>query len=324
MTSTRPTLIYFALAFGLWPAQAFAQAEAAEVPTAVPGGSAAPREPNAAEVPTSPSAEPKDVVRLKNGGLVRGSIVELLPGQSVTITTVTGKVREFPMSEVSYAGPADAEESKAAAKTEQPQSFAPRAAGQNSNEKLRPHVTVHAEEARLVLESEPSGIVFYRQGGSAVAGNVTAQGYERLCAAPCEISLPAGVESLALSVDRSKPVEAAPLDIPAGRHRVVGRYADRTAIRVVGWVSLIAAPIVGTAIFVQKRERERCIEGFTEPICTKEVSYPYLGTALTVMGVGLLGGLLIFVPDSAEVELSSKGRAPIARRSPGVRYMTAF
>src|SRR5688500_7843319 len=74
---------------------------------APPSADATASEPAASEPEAvAPKAEGKDVVRLKNGGLVRGTIVELLPGESVTITTALGKTREFAMSEVSYAGPA--------------------------------------------------------------------------------------------------------------------------------------------------------------------------------------------------------------------------
>jgi hypothetical protein len=294
---------------------------------APPSADATASEPAASEPEAvAPKAEGKDVVRLKNGGLVRGTIVELLPGESVTITTALGKTREFAMSEVSYAGPAANESEPAAKPKAKGRVFASRSREENSEEAPRPYVTVHAEEARLALEGEPTNVIFYRQGASAVAGGVTAQGYERLCAAPCEISMPAGVESLALGVEKSKPVEADPIDIPAGNHRIVGRYSDRTPVRVIGWVSLVAAPLVGGLIMMQTRERENCTESsFSgEPICVTEVEFPYMMTGLAVAGIGLLGGLLIFVPDSAQVELSSSGSRRLALRPPSVRYATTF
>src|SRR5688572_477116 len=55
----------------------------------------------------APAVSAPDVVRLKNGGLLRGTISELVPGQTVTIVTASGKTRELPMAEVDYAGPAD-------------------------------------------------------------------------------------------------------------------------------------------------------------------------------------------------------------------------
>ncbi|MDH5676939.1 MAG: hypothetical protein OEZ06_32785, partial [Myxococcales bacterium] len=55
--------------------------------------------------PVAPSA-PADLVLLKNGGLVRGTISELVPAEKVVIVTITGEARSYPMAEVEYAGPA--------------------------------------------------------------------------------------------------------------------------------------------------------------------------------------------------------------------------
>src|SRR3954471_22558833 len=48
-----------------------------------------------------------DVVRLKNGGMLRGTISELVPGGDVVLITATGEERRFAMRDVDYAGPAD-------------------------------------------------------------------------------------------------------------------------------------------------------------------------------------------------------------------------
>lgn len=48
---------------------------------------------------------PTDVVRLKNGGMVRGSIIELAPSSFVVVELKNGETRRFEMSEVEYAGP---------------------------------------------------------------------------------------------------------------------------------------------------------------------------------------------------------------------------
>src|SRR4051812_43719691 len=45
-----------------------------------------------------------DIVRLKDGGMVRGVIDEKVPGEYVVITTPSGSSRRFPWSDVSYAG----------------------------------------------------------------------------------------------------------------------------------------------------------------------------------------------------------------------------
>ncbi len=54
----------------------------------------------------APQAPPiRDEVRLTNGGILRGVIVENVPGQGVAIMTLTGEVKRFPANEVTYAGP---------------------------------------------------------------------------------------------------------------------------------------------------------------------------------------------------------------------------
>lgn len=50
---------------------------------------------------------PPDLVRLKNGGMVRGSILELVPDSFVVVELKNGETRRFEMSEVEYAGPED-------------------------------------------------------------------------------------------------------------------------------------------------------------------------------------------------------------------------
>src|SRR5688572_540615 len=50
---------------------------------------------------------PPDIVRLRNGGMLRGTIVELKPGETVEILLLNGETRKIPMADVEYAGPAE-------------------------------------------------------------------------------------------------------------------------------------------------------------------------------------------------------------------------
>lgn len=61
---------------------------------------------------TAPAAMP-DIVVLKDGSMLRGTIVELDKQKEVTIQLPTGKTRTIAMSEVTYAG-AEADRSTAA------------------------------------------------------------------------------------------------------------------------------------------------------------------------------------------------------------------
>src|ERR1700710_814517 len=73
------------------------RARAAEpVPPPLPSSSAPVGGPTAA-----PGAKPvtaPDVIRLKSGGMLRGTISELVPGGDVVLITVAGDMRRVPMS----------------------------------------------------------------------------------------------------------------------------------------------------------------------------------------------------------------------------------
>src|SRR5689334_10616230 len=55
-----------------------------------------------AQAPTPP-----DLVRTKDGGMLRGTIVEKVPNDHVEIQLANGQTRTVKMSEVEYAGPAN-------------------------------------------------------------------------------------------------------------------------------------------------------------------------------------------------------------------------
>src|SRR6188768_1348287 len=87
------------LAIEAFSGRAFAQAPAAGATKAAPApatGGAAP----------APASAP-DVVRLKNGGILRGTISELVPGDYVSIVLITGEPRRVLYADVQFAGPAN-------------------------------------------------------------------------------------------------------------------------------------------------------------------------------------------------------------------------
>src|SRR5579883_414389 len=63
-----------------------------------------PRE--AAAQQAAPGAGVSDEVHLKDGSVFRGTITERVPRDHVDLLTPNGQTRRFPMSEVTYAGPA--------------------------------------------------------------------------------------------------------------------------------------------------------------------------------------------------------------------------
>ena len=245
-----------------------------------------------------------DVVRLKNGGVVRGKISELLPGASVTIVSSTGKTHEFQMREVSYAGPESQEPAAAA----QPTPAAAAAQGEWSNHgssESKPYVTVYGAEAKLHLESNPPGLTFHREESSAVAyghgGVAHATGYARLCTSPCNVSLPAGTESFALSLEGKSPVSADAVSFPAGESRVVAEYTDNGGIRVAGVIVVVAAVVTGGVLIGTSFKGNGCDGGYCdEPLDTTQF---LIGSAVMVGG-GLLGFVLTQFSDTATVQVS--------------------
>lgn len=275
----------------------------------------------AAEAPADAAASP-DVVRLKNGGMLRGKISELIPGDTVTIVTVTGKTREYKMSEVDYAGPtakdpqATAAEKPVAEKpTEKPaaEDDSEDVAASNKDGKPQSYVTVHGKEARLHVVSTEPGITVHRQASSAIAvgrgGAAFATGYERICTAPCDVSLPAGTETLALSRDDKPPISAEPVTLPPGKSELRASFESRSGMRAAGWLLMLGGGIGGAVLMFTSSSKE--------PDCSVGSSYCYdkttintgqliAGAALAGVGIGV-GIALARQPDKAVVEVASSG-----------------
>lgn len=265
-----------------------------------------------------PSGGAPDVVRLKNGSLLRGTISELIAGETVTIVTITGKTRELPMADVEYAGPAERDPAAAPAAPapatahNEPEANASHEAGS----KTQPYVVREGKEARLHLTSTPPGLTFHRQTGSAMAvgagGVAYATGYERLCSAPCDLKLPAGTEVLALSEGDEAPRKAAPITFPAGNSRLVGSFESRAGTRAIGWTIFGASLIAGGLMLYGSFSSEQvCTEssfGF-DPYCHDElqVSLPLMLGGVITTSVGVPLGIVLGVRrDVAKVELAER------------------
>jgi hypothetical protein len=257
------------------------------------------------------AAEAKDVVRLKNGGLLRGTISELVPGDTVTIVTATGKTREIAMAEVAYAGPADKDPDSHAAPAAT--AAAPASTTLPSDETTS-EVTVRADKATLKLESEPPGLTFHRASGSAFAagsgGVAVARGYQRLCTAPCEVTLPAGSEVLAISEGNGFPREAGAVTLPAGTSRVKGSLESRSGMRVAGWVIAVGSIVGGTALMLTaSKDVEKC-DDYIGCRTSSELDGTKLILGAVVLGAGSgVGFFMAFRPDVAKVDVGSRSPA---------------
>ena len=223
------------------PAPAPTPAPAASAP-AVPAPVAAPGAFVAVNAP--------DIIRLKNGGLLRGTISELVPGDYVTLVLITGETRKVAYADVQYAGAASAETGVPAAAPAGVVAAAPAAVGpmpsSNKSTENQPFAVVHAAESVVSVVSKQDGLTLFRRAASAEASgsSISVTGYSEVCTTPCSVSMPSGTHTFAVARAGSKPHEAEAVTLPAGKATMTIAVVDRSAIRVgvgvLGAVGLIA------------------------------------------------------------------------------------
>lgn len=212
---------------------------------------------------------PPDVVMTQDGGMMRGTIVESRPGQHVVIALPTGETRRVAWSEVRFAGPAG-EAPGSASVTTPPPSYAPYGTQEPSYGGAPPGYGVEgygtgappgygppgygpqpARAIRVRLVSAQPGVTFHRVVGSATAVGwghgrmytVHAHQFERLCTAPCDLTLPVGSHHFALSAGGAA-VAATSLQL-TGDSTIVGEYVDNSGLRAAGWITFGASLLAG-------------------------------------------------------------------------------
>jgi hypothetical protein len=60
--------------------------------------------------------------------------------------------------------------------------------------------------------------------------------YDRLCVAPCDITLPAGSETLSVGAAGEKPDEIANVSFPPGRSEIRATRVSKQSTRNLGWL----------------------------------------------------------------------------------------
>lgn len=213
-------------------------------------------EPAAAPPARAATGASPDVVRLHKGGLLRGTISELVPGEYVVLVLLTGEVRKLPMADVAYAGPADELPGSGATGDNpyvagDPQSAQGRTpAGRQDS--ARPFVAVHGREVRVSLRADEPDVSFYVKTSAAVAesfgSNVHASGYTLICTAPCEASLPEGRYTFALGKKDGRPVVSRAVTL-RGDRTLRGRYSDKSGLRTGGWLLFGTSLGVGSLMY---------------------------------------------------------------------------
>jgi len=168
------------------------------------------------------------------------------------------------------------------------------------------------EAKGIVAVMGPNGVA-YGSGGS--------ESYEDLCGSPCEVTLPAGVHTLALSKGNySPPLDGSPVAIPAGNSRVEGTLVSHSTQRWVGFTLMMVGVLAGGALSGYG------LFGHTEQSCDiygicdtrPEVNWPETVIGLAVSTGSLVGGIVLMVrSDEARFRVLPSAPGPLVRATPG-------
>lgn len=168
---------------------------------------------------------PPDVIELRNGGTVRGTLVENLPGDHVTIQLTTGEVRTFAASEVLRVGTGEA---AAPSPYAQPIVMAP----------VEPTI-------ELEVRSEEEGVSLHRLTGTASVAVWTGRGvgsaaidqFQLICTAPCRERVRPGSYTFGVSQGNGMARRAGHSMFQLqGDATLELEYESREGIRIGGWV----------------------------------------------------------------------------------------
>jgi hypothetical protein len=250
------------------------------------------------------AAIPPDLVRLKNGGMVRGTIGELVPNDRVTVTTAAGETRTFSMSDVAYAGPAaespvvSRADGSAVSPDLQPQNergrdtrpAAPPASGPPTS-RLRlsanyPHITFYVNTGQV--RGDFTGYVngYWTRPGELMFGEINTSYYSRLCTSPCEAIVPEGRYTLALGIDDEIVPAEKKFDLK-GTLDVQGEFVDKSSWRTAGMFVFGGSLVAGLVLMLVDRGAGGAI---------------WLTGAGVALAGGITGGIMLGQRDRAYIE----------------------
>jgi hypothetical protein len=262
------------------------------------------QEPSAQPPATAPS-QPLDVVLLKNGGMLRGTISELVPNEYVIIDTTSGKQRRIDMAEVKYAGPAkDAPSAEAPAKSDAP-SPPPAPAPAPT-----PQAPEESSEVDVQFNGDP-GVRFHIRTGQAVLMNtrLAADSFSEVCTVPCSTKLQRQSYTFGLSDGDGRPVlaeNAVQVDRPLALN---GKFQSYAGLRVAGWIVVIGGALAGTALIMSSSNDCDALDDTCEPIDSGML----WGGVAVGLGGAVIGVVMAMKKDESDVQVASALQA--SRRS---------
>lgn len=229
---------------------------------------------------------PPDIVRLKSGGMYRGTIAESDPNSHTTIVLITGEQKRFEADEIEYAGPSKPSDSGAGL-------------GARTTDDS-------ARKARFRFESAPGQtLTLHMRTRSAYTVGSTGDGsiataysveHQRLCTAPCEGTLPPGQHLLAVSRDDYGPVPVAGLVDVRNGTRLEATYTDNSAYRWTGAILGGLALIGGSVLMLQP-----IYDMDDSPDASFDATPLYVGGGIMLGGV-VVSTILTSISDSATIE----------------------
>jgi hypothetical protein len=244
------------------------------------------------EAPTLPA--PPDIVRMKNGGFVRGTILESVPNDHVDVQLQNGQVKRIPWSDVAYAGSASAE-----APRQPPPAVAPPPPPPNgtpaADEAPVKFEADGGDELRLHARVGQSEFVGYGWSGrGAVVVSGIAHEYASLCVAPCNARMPLGTHRLALSMRGGRAIESVDAVRIDGPSLLRGHYESYAGTRAAGWIIMLSSLVVGTVVMVTARkDTQDCSVGPNYCFTTTEIDGTQFAVGAGIMLVGGLFGLVM-------------------------------
>jgi hypothetical protein len=256
----------------------------------------------------------KVVVTLKKGTIFRGTLVELVAGDHLTLQTPTGETKRFANADVASVH-SDTPSTPVEAPVVQPPG-APQANG------TKVHFEAKNDETDLFVQT---GAAMVGPAGVGGTGR-TVKEFEHVCGAPCDASLTAGKHRLALAYRDRDPVQTGEVTLE-GPVTLKGSYDDKRGLRTAGWIvfgvgigagaSLVAGSLAGSS--------ENCSKQWLTGFCTGSSPHAaLLGAGLATIAVGTVVGLvMVMLHDHAHIEvlpLATQGaRSPMPRREADTR-----
>lgn len=289
-------------------APVFAQGTRAPLPAEPAPSTGATATPAPTSTPPGPAGSGiADVVRLKNGSMLRGTVIELIQGESVTLLLPSGQTRQFRLAEVEYAGPVVGAPLIGAGSNAAQTAPAPPASP-------APAVVPDAPPVHLASDQP---LNFGIQTATAEAaldgwrGNLRINHFDNLCTSPCDVRLPRGNYRFSITHDGKTISTAREVSVAPG-DTVHGKYESFHGTRVAGVVIMAAGGGAGLiySLSYQRSATHVCSSGSSFESCTSSdddtsnmQQHLLVGLGVSLSSI-LIGGILALKHDEASVQVT--------------------